>query len=78
MTQAGPGAPRSPANARHGAVGPEQAGGAVDISLLERWVGRTEEAQELLTPALAHRFATTLGGNADVPGDGGPAPLGIH
>lgn len=78
MTQAGTGAPRSPANTRYAAVGAEQARGAVDISLLERWVGRTEEAQELLTPALAHRFAITLGGNADVLRDGGPAPLGVH
>lgn len=49
-----------------------------DIDLLRRWVGRSEEAEELLTPALAQRFAATLDTGADELRDGDSAPLGIH
>ena len=39
-----------------------------DIDLLRRWIGRSEEAEELLT----------LGTDMDELRDGDPAPLGIH
>lgn len=70
--------PGSPADAGRGAARAGQADGAPDIKELRRWVGRTEQADELLTPALAHRFAVTLGADPDSMRDGGPAPPGIH
>ena len=78
MMPVGAGEPGSPAVAGHDAAEAGQDGGAPDIKDLERWVGRTEEAEELLTPALARRFSATLGEAADGVRDGGLAPLGIH
>lgn len=50
----------------------------LDLDALRRWVGRSEEAEELLTPALAGRFAATLQLNGIGLRAGDPAPIGIH
>lgn len=46
----------------------------VDIDHLRGWIGRSEEAREVLTPALANRFAATL----ETTGAQGYAPRLIH
>ncbi len=46
--------------------------------MLEDWVGRTEEAEDVLTPALVERFAAVLGLRGVRAAAGDPAPPGIH
>jgi 3-methylfumaryl-CoA hydratase len=51
---------------------------SIDVAYLESWVGRQEEARDVVTPELVKRFCATL----DLPGanlaHGAPAPLGVH
>ncbi len=47
-------------------------------STLQDWVGRTEEAEDVLTSALVQRFAAVLGLPSARAAAGDPAPPGIH
>lgn len=46
--------------------------------LLQGWVGRTEKAEDVLTPALVERFAAVLDLGSIGTAVGDPAPPGIH
>ncbi len=48
------------------------------IGVLQDWVGRTEEAEDVLTPALVQRFAAVLDLRGARAAAGDPAPPGIH
>ncbi|PZO79989.1 MAG: protein dehydratase [Sphingomonas hengshuiensis] len=50
----------------------------IDIEHLRTWIGREEVATDVLTPALAERFHTTLGLSGACPRAGDPAPRLIH
>ncbi len=51
---------------------------ALDIDHLRRWIGREEQAEELLTPALVQRFDATLDRAPGPDGEDGAAPPLIH
>lgn len=48
----------------------------IDIDHFRTWIGRTEEATELLAPVIAERFRATLSEHLFATGDA--APIGIH
>ena len=50
---------------------------AIAIDELRRWIGREERCGDVITAALAERFAATLGLDANY-GTGAPAPRLIH
>lgn len=49
-----------------------------DLPYLQEWVGKEENARDVLTVALVERFQATLGGPPDNPRVGEIAPLLIH
>jgi len=49
---------------------------AVDIGELQGWIGRTETAQDEVTPRLVRELRATL--DLDVLGAEGPVPLAVH
>lgn len=50
----------------------------LDLDHLRGWIGRSEEAEDVITPALAMRFATTVGGDAAGVKPGALAPAAIQ
>ena len=59
--------------------GPLPAAVPVWLDRVHAWVGRAEEAEEVLTPALVKRFLVTVGLPPCTPArDGDPAPPGMH
>lgn len=50
----------------------------IDIGELRKWVGRTDSADEVVSPALVRRFKATFGWPTDGIGPGDPAPLALH
>lgn len=50
---------------------------SIDIARLTRWTGRTEEAQDVITPRLMHSFAATFGRHL-APHGADEAPLALH
>ena len=50
---------------------------SIDIARLASWIGRTEEAQDIVTPRLVKSFAATFGRHL-APHDSGEAPLALH
>ncbi|MGX1741347.1 FAS1-like dehydratase domain-containing protein [Bosea sp. NPDC055353] len=50
---------------------------SIDIAKLAGWTGRTEEAQDIVTPRLVQSFAATFGRHL-APHHPGEAPLALH
>ncbi|RYE33629.1 MAG: protein dehydratase [Hyphomicrobiales bacterium] len=50
---------------------------SIDIARLSSWTGRTEEAQDIVTPRLVQSFAATFGRHL-APHGAGEAPLALH
>lgn len=50
----------------------------LDIAHLRNWIGRTEVAQDVVTPRLVRELAATLDSDAAEPEAGSPAQLAIH
>jgi 3-methylfumaryl-CoA hydratase len=50
---------------------------SIDIAKLAAWTGRTEEAQDIVTPRLVQSFAATFGRHL-APHHPGEAPLALH
>jgi 3-methylfumaryl-CoA hydratase len=51
--------------------------GSIDLDYLRQWIGRSEEAEDIATPALVERFCTTLLPHL-APFEDAHSPLGIH
>ncbi len=49
----------------------------MDIDHLRGWIGRTEEASDLVTPRLIESYAATFAPHL-APGPRGDAPLALH
>lgn len=50
----------------------------IDIAYLQEWIGRSETAEDIVTPRLVAGFKATLDEGAGTPQAGEAAPLGIH
>jgi len=50
----------------------------LDIAHLRSWIGREDEASEVVTPELVHKFRATLDLPGGKPAPGDPAPPLIH
>lgn len=50
----------------------------IDETLLKAWVGRTEQAEDVIAPRLVREFLALLDQSDTLPASGMPAPLAIH
>ncbi|HEX2526385.1 MAG TPA: MaoC family dehydratase N-terminal domain-containing protein [Geminicoccus sp.] len=50
----------------------------LDLDHLRTWVGRTEQAEDQISPQMVRGLRATLDQDPGVPSCGEPAPLGIH
>jgi 3-methylfumaryl-CoA hydratase len=50
----------------------------IDEMHLQGWIGRTEQAEDVIAPRLVREFLATLDKSDDLPVPGAPAPLAIH
>jgi 3-methylfumaryl-CoA hydratase len=50
----------------------------IDLDHLRQWVGRTERAEDQITPQMVRGFRATLDQDPGTPAPGEPAPLAIH
>lgn len=50
----------------------------IDVPLLQQWIGRTEQAEDVIAPRLVREFLATLDKSEDLPEPGITAPLAIH
>jgi 3-methylfumaryl-CoA hydratase len=50
----------------------------LDTAMLRQWIGRTEQATDLITTRLVREFRATLDQEAGDLAEGSPAPLAIH